>query len=74
MSEKTDVQDPMVAYAEEIGATENGTGLPCVISAWELTMEERAAIFETGLIWVRVLGNTHPPISLATECPFDEAE
>lgn len=41
-----------------------------VISCWELSPDELAQIQRTGRIWLRVQGETQPPLSLHAESPF----
>ena len=35
------------------------------ISCWRLTPEELEIINETGVIWLSVIGNIHPPVAVA---------
>ncbi len=47
----------------------NGTE---IISCWKLTDEDLKRIFETKRIWLRVWGDTHAPLSLDSQSPFEE--
>lgn len=40
--------------------------VPCMVSAWEPTPEEIAAIAAGAKIYLRVLGNSHPPVMIFT--------
>ena len=47
------------------------------VSKWQLSEEELAEIAETGIIWLHVHADRHPPVSIQTESPFqggDDAE
>lgn len=46
----------------------------CLVSCWELSMEELATINKTGLIWLKVMGDKTPPLSLTTFQPFEFIE
>ncbi len=39
-------------------------GTPCMITAWDCTEAERAAIAAGASIYVQILGIDHPPINL----------
>ena len=39
------------------------------VSCWQLTMEERLEILETGVVWLHVWGN-HPAVCVSSESPF----
>lgn len=54
---------PVHAHEVEEGITE-------LISCWRLTTAEIAEITRTGVVWLRVLGNSPPPICLEAERPF----
>jgi hypothetical protein len=42
-----------------------------LVSRWEPTPEERAAIAAGGPVWLWVLGRAHPPVVLTTAAPFE---
>lgn len=42
---------------------------PCMITAWEPTPAEREAIANGGLVYLTILGTSHPPVMLTTEEP-----
>jgi hypothetical protein len=50
---------------------EECTSLPCFtdgeqfVSKWELTEEEKKHILEHGFVWLQVLSNVHPPVSIS---------
>lgn len=46
------------------------TGEPCVISCWRMSWIERLTILLTGRLWFHAMGQTHPPITFATDNPF----
>lgn len=58
-----DVRD-MPVYRDEIG----------IISKWQMTNTERLIAAQTGVVWVRVAGATHPPIAVFGRRPFDDEE
>lgn len=41
-----------------------------LVSCWKLTPEERRMIAITGILWVAVKGDSHPPISPRVSEPF----
>lgn len=41
-----------------------------VISCWRSSFMERLRILFTGLVWLRVCGNTHPTVSVEGKSPF----
>lgn len=43
---------------------------PCLVTAWELDVEELAEIQRTGRIWLSVLSESHPPVMLTVDCPY----
>lgn len=48
--------------------------VPRCISCWEPSPEERARIAAGGLVWLWVVGTTHPPLVLDAAHPFDQKE
>jgi hypothetical protein len=48
--------------------------LPCVVSCFQLTPEEKAEFDRTGVLYLQVLGHTHPPVSIHAFNPFVPAE
>lgn len=48
--------------------------LPCVVSAFQLTPEEKAEFDRTGVLYLQVIGYTHPPVSIHAFHPFIPAE
>jgi hypothetical protein len=53
---------------------ENGKQWPQVISCWEVSPEEFEEIKRTRKIWLRVVGEGMPPVSLHTDYPFEYYE
>jgi hypothetical protein len=45
-------------------------GTPEIISCWKLSKEDLEEINKTGTIWLRIIGQGMPPVSLQTETPF----
>lgn len=45
-------------------------GLPVIISKWRFNKEDLEIIAETGEIWLQIVGDGMPPVSLYTENPF----
>ncbi len=41
-----------------------------VISCWKMSFRERLRVLVTGVVWLRVLGRSHPPLALEVKCPF----
>lgn len=41
----------------------------CMITAWEPTPDEREAIANGGLVYLTILGSSHPPVRLTTRDP-----
>lgn len=37
----------------------------CVISCWRFSAEEIAEILRTGVAWLAVMGQTHPPLMVS---------
>ena len=50
---------------------ESSDGVPLVVSAWKPTREELESIKRTGRVWLIVLGQTMPPVSLEGTSPFE---
>lgn len=44
--------------------------VPVVISCWKLTKDELEEFGRTGRIWLLVVGNSMPPVSLTANSPF----
>lgn len=42
------------------------------ISKWRMTWRERLACLFKGHVWLHVIGNSHPPISIETRYPFEK--
>jgi hypothetical protein len=61
--EGSDIQ-PLPAFDE-------GQGF--IVSCWEPSPEDLAALAAGGRIWLVVLGNKHPPVQLQTVWPFAAA-
>jgi len=59
------VQDLPICQAQ----TPNG--IPQMVTAWELTMEERLKLLSTGILWVSFLGTTIPPTLPQVDDPFE---
>jgi len=43
-----------------------------VISKWKLTWWERLQCLLKGHVWFHCWGNTHPPVLLSTDHPFEK--
>jgi hypothetical protein len=41
-----------------------------VISKWQLTPEELAEIARTGVVWLYIIGDGHPPVYVTGTSPF----
>lgn len=41
-----------------------------IISCWEMTEAEKAEFAKTGKIYLSVMGNIHPPVSLYVDRPY----
>jgi hypothetical protein len=60
---------PIYRYVE----THDGTEVPIVVSCWRATWRERLSVLLFGRVWLRVWGQTHPPIALdATQTIFNK--
>lgn len=46
-------------------------GSQVVISCWKLTTDELREFMQTGRVWLVVVGQTMPPVSLTTINPFE---
>jgi hypothetical protein len=68
---------PSTMTDEECGALRVHTaivgGLPCSISRWEPSVEERRALAAGGAVWLYVYGMGHPVVALTAEPPWPEA-
>lgn len=42
------------------------------ISCWQLSEKEVEEVARTGIVWLHVMGNTHPPVYVGGERPFRE--
>ena len=40
------------------------------VSCWKLTDEEKAEVARTGVVWLHVFGNQHPPVAACGTSPF----
>ena len=41
------------------------------ISKWELSEEEMAEVASTGVVWLHVWADRHPPVSVSGQNPFE---
>lgn len=41
-----------------------------VISCWKLTVEELETLTRTGRVWLWIVGQSMPPVSLTVDSPF----
>lgn len=57
---------------EAINCAVSGAETPCMVTAWEPTPEEIAAIVAGGSVYLRVLGVSHPPVMIWAEPPAQE--
>lgn len=48
----------------------DGTVLPVVVSCWELSDEDLAALAKSRRLWLLVWGSSMPPVRLDVETPF----
>lgn len=44
-------------------------GIPCMVSSWQPTPEEAERIAAGAPIWLRIVGVSHPPVSLEVSAP-----
>ncbi len=78
MAEGTDFPESNSALLAPPGS-ENVYDLPVhrseagVISCWRLTPEEIAEVARTGVVWLHVVGTTHPPLLVRGDRPFEPA-
>lgn len=49
--------------------TATRTSAPCMLTAWEPTPAELAALNAGGTIYLRILGTAHPPVMMWAEEP-----
>jgi hypothetical protein len=49
-------------------------GTPCMVTAWDCTNAERAAIAAGATIYLTILGQAHPPVILTTGPAPDKTE
>lgn len=54
---------------EQIHDAVNGPGTPSMVTAWEPTPQELAALNAGGSVYLRVLGSSHPPVMIWAEPP-----
>lgn len=52
----------------------NGFSRRHIVSKWEPTDEERKRIAEGEPVWLDVIGDTMPIVSISTHCPFQSAD
>ena len=75
MAEPTDFPESNSALLAPPGA-DSVVDLPVhrsdggLISCWRVTPEEIAEIAKTGVVWLHVLGATHPPLAVRGTGPF----
>ena len=60
---------PLVAYK-----TQDSTGVPCIVSCWQLSWRERMQVLVGGRVWLDVLGHSHPPVMITAKSPFEEVQ
>lgn len=54
---------------EQVNCSVNGEGTPMMVTAWQPTPEELAALNAGAVVQVKILGTIHPPIMLGVERP-----
>ena len=54
---------------EVTNCTVGGDGTPCMVTAWEPTPEELAALNAGGSVYLRVIGIFHPPVMIYADRP-----
>lgn len=59
-----DMVPPICAHICEVN------GMVAMTTCWKLSPEDLAELQRTGEIWLWVLGNRHPPVTLSTKNPF----
>lgn len=47
-----------------------GIPTPGIISCWKFSKEDLERIAETGVVWLHIVGEGMPPVSIFTEDPF----
>lgn len=48
----------------------DANGFPIIISCWKLSREDLEEIKKGGVIWLSIMGNPMPPVSVFIENPF----
>lgn len=48
--------------------------VPNIITAWRLSLEELEEVARTGIVWVRAVGETQPPMCIQGESPFKQVQ
>lgn len=48
-------------------------GYPVIISCWKFSKEDLEEIERSGCIYLQIIGNGMPPVSLYTENPFNKS-
>lgn len=48
----------------------DGSGFPVIISKWSLSAEDLEEIKKTGSVYLMIVGQGMPPVSLYVETPF----
>jgi len=71
--DKPDDMDRDQCEALSVWRGRSNDGTPLVISCWKLTRDELEILLATGRVWLTVLGQTRPPVSLSINKPFTEA-
>jgi hypothetical protein len=65
---------PAALYGETgslpIVRLESAGHVPLVMSCWRLSLRDRLRALWTGRIWLGVLSDNPPPVSISTESPF----
>lgn len=50
----------------EIMALTDGSGYPCMVSCWQPNKEDKEAIAAGRPVWLKIIGQVHPPVALLT--------
>lgn len=65
-------------FTKPVDMTDEECGdLPCfrennvIISCWKMSWKERIRFFFTGKMWLWVIGNGMPPVSITPNTPFE---
>ncbi len=58
----------------ETEPNEQGNSFPNIISCWELSDDDVANILRDRKIYLRIVSNGMPPVSIQTETPFIQKE